>query len=148
MPCRTQALGNPSYLGPNGAGQSAKLANQLIVAITIGAVAEAFQLAERAGCDLAVLQKALQGGFADSRILIQHGERMVKSDYEPGGRCRSQLKDIVHNAQKVAADAGLNATAGRQPLKMVFAAWLTTITAVTWITLPIFTGCRSAQNNA
>lgn len=102
-----EALGNPNYMGPNGAGQSAKLANQLIVAITIGAVAEAFKLAESAGCDLAVLQKALQGGFADSRILIQHGERMVKGDYVPGGRSRSQLKDI-HNAQHLAADSNLD----------------------------------------
>ncbi len=101
------ALGNPNYMGPNGAGQSAKLANQLIVAITIGAVAEAFKLAESAGCDLAVLQKALQGGFADSRILIQHGERMVKGDFEPGGRSRSQLKDI-RNAQQVAAANNLD----------------------------------------
>lgn len=95
------ALGKPHYLGPNGTGQSAKLANQLIVAITIGAVAEAFKLAEASGCDLGVLQKALQGGFADSRILIQHGERMVNGDYAPGARSRTQLKDI-HNARQVA----------------------------------------------
>ncbi|MEJ2681023.1 MAG: NAD(P)-dependent oxidoreductase [Gammaproteobacteria bacterium] len=96
-----QALGRPHYLGLHGAGQSAKLANQLIVAITIGAVAEAFQLARLAGCDLSALHKALQGGFADSRILVEHGERMIKGDYTPGGRSRSQLKDI-HNAQHMA----------------------------------------------
>jgi 2-hydroxy-3-oxopropionate reductase len=102
-----QIFGRPNHLGDVGAGQTAKLANQLIVAITIGAVAEAFKLAESAGCDSAVLQKALQGGFADSRILEQHGERMVKRDFEPGGRSRSQLKDI-DNALALARDSVLN----------------------------------------
>lgn len=100
------ALGRPNLIGPLGAGQSAKLANQLIVAITIGAVAEAFKLGESAGCDTAVLRQALRGGFADSRILELHGERMVMRDFEPGGRSRSQLKDI-HNALDVAAASGL-----------------------------------------
>ena len=102
-----EAMGRPNLIGPLGAGQSAKLANQLIVAITIGAVAEAFKLAESAGCDASVLRQALQGGFADSRILELHGERMVKRDFVPGGRSRSQLKDI-HNALAVAGEAGLD----------------------------------------
>lgn len=101
------ALGTPHHLGPNGAGQSAKLANQLIVAITIGGVAEAFKLAEAEGCDLAVLQKALQGGFADSRILVQHGERMVNANYTPGGRSITQLKDL-NNARQVADERNLD----------------------------------------
>jgi 2-hydroxy-3-oxopropionate reductase len=101
-----EVLGRPTLIGPLGAGQSAKLANQLIVAITIGAVAEAFKMAESAGCDPATLRQALRGGFADSRILEQHGLRMVERDFEPGGRSRSQLKDI-HNALAVAAEHGL-----------------------------------------
>ncbi len=101
-----QSMGRPNLIGPLGAGQSAKLANQLIVAITIGAVAEAFKLGESAGCDPAILRTALRGGFADSRILELHGERMVKRDFAPGGRSRSQLKDI-HNALAVAGEAGL-----------------------------------------
>ncbi len=102
-----EAMGRPNLIGPAGAGQTAKLANQLIVAITIGAVSEAFKLAESAGCDLAVLQQALQGGFADSTILKQHGMRMVKRDFTPGGRCQSQLKDL-RNAQALAGKMGLD----------------------------------------
>ena len=102
-----ELFGRPNFIGPFGAGQSAKLANQLIVAITIGAVAEAFKLAESAGCDTATLRSALQGGFADSRILDLHGERMVNRNWEPGGRSKSQLKDIV-NAQEVAKESHLD----------------------------------------
>lgn len=102
-----EAMGRPNLIGPIGAGQTAKLANQLIVAITIGAVSEAFKLAEGAGCDLAVLQQALQGGFADSTILKQHGLRMVNRDFEPGGRCQSQLKDI-RNAMALADKTDLD----------------------------------------
>lgn len=102
-----EAMGRPNLIGPAGAGQTAKLANQLIVAITIGAVSEAFKLAETAGCDLAVLQQALQGGFADSTILKQHGLRMVNRDFTPGGRSHSQLKDI-RNAQALAREMGLD----------------------------------------
>jgi len=101
-----EALGRPNLIGPIGAGQTAKLANQLIVAITIGAVAEAFKLAESAGCDSAILRQALRGGFADSRILDLHGERMVNRNFVPGGRAKSQLKD-VHNALSLAAASGL-----------------------------------------
>jgi len=89
-----EAMGRPNLMGGVGTGQTAKLANQLIVATTIGAVAEAFKLAENAGCDIAVLQQALQGGFADSRILDLHGMRMVNRDFTPGGRSHSQLKDL------------------------------------------------------
>jgi len=98
------ALGRPNLIGPSGAGQVAKLANQLIVAVTIGAVAEAFKLAESAGCDPAVLRDALRGGFADSRILELHGERMVTRDFVPGGRSVTQLKDLRNILS--AAEAG------------------------------------------
>lgn len=99
-------LGRATHLGPSGAGQVAKLANQLIVATTIGAVAEAFRLAQSAGCDAAALRNALMGGFADSRILELHGARMVAGDFQPGGRSVAQLKDL-DNAMDVAQAAGL-----------------------------------------
>jgi len=93
-----EVLGRPKHLGPLGSGQIAKLANQVIVATTIGAVAEGFRLAEAGGCDLAALREALMGGFADSRILDLHGARMVASDFEPGGRSATQLKDLDNAA--------------------------------------------------
>lgn len=96
-------LGRPTHMGQIGTGQTAKLANQLIVAITIGAVAEAFTLAQSAGCDLGTLREALRGGFADSRILDLHGARMVKGDFVPGGRSVAQLKDL-NNALNVAGE--------------------------------------------
>ncbi|MDQ0455830.1 NAD(P)-dependent oxidoreductase [Rhizobium paknamense] len=99
-------LGRPTHMGPLGTGQTAKLANQLIVAVTIGAVAEAFTLAQSAGCDLATLRGALRGGFADSRILDLHGQRMVEGNFVPGGRSVAQLKDL-NNALDVAAESAL-----------------------------------------
>lgn len=92
------AMGRPTLLGPVGAGQVAKLANQLIVATTIGAVAEGFRLAQAGGCDLKELRSALMGGFADSRILELHGQRMVEENYVPGGRSVAQLKDLDNAA--------------------------------------------------
>jgi 2-hydroxy-3-oxopropionate reductase len=102
-----EVLGRPTLLGSVGAGQATKLANQLIVATTIGAVAEGLRLAEAAGCDPAAVRHALMGGFADSRILELHGARMVAGDYAPGGRSVAQLKDIV-NALAVARDNALD----------------------------------------
>lgn len=83
-----------THLGPSGAGQVTKLANQLIVAQTIDAVAQALRLAELAGLDSALVRKALLGGFAESRILDLHGDRMVRRDFAPGGRSTLQLKDV------------------------------------------------------
>lgn len=85
---------NITHCGPVGCGQVTKIANQMIVALTIGAVAEAMALAERAGVAPAVLQQALKGGFADSRILEVHGARMVAESFAPGGRARIQRKDV------------------------------------------------------
>lgn len=104
-------LGRPTHLGPVGSGQMTKLANQLIVASTIGAVAEGLRLAEAGGCDPASVRKALMGGFADSRILELHGKRMVEGDFAPGGRCAAQLKDI-NNALAEAARMGLDLPLG------------------------------------
>jgi 2-hydroxy-3-oxopropionate reductase len=102
-----ELLGRPTHLGAIGAGQTAKLANQLIVAITIGAVAEAFTLAQAAGCDIGLLRQALRGGFADSRILDLHGARMVEGNFVPGGRSAAQLKDL-DNALAVAGETALS----------------------------------------
>ena len=85
---------NITHLGPSGAGQVTKLANQLIVAQTIDAVAQALRLAELSGVDPALVRKALLGGFAESRILDLHGDRMVRRDFKPGGRATLQLKDV------------------------------------------------------
>ena len=90
-----QAVGRRiTHLGPVGSGQVAKLANQLIVAQTIDAVAQALRLAELAGLDSARVREALLGGFAESRILQLHGDRMVRRDFAPGGRSALQLKDV------------------------------------------------------
>ncbi|MEO0991693.1 MAG: NAD(P)-dependent oxidoreductase [Pseudomonadota bacterium] len=88
------ALGRPVLVGPSGSGELAKLANQGIVAVTIGAVAEAMLLLKQGGADAAAVRDALKGGFADSTILQQHGQRMTDGNFAPGGRSRSQLKDI------------------------------------------------------
>lgn len=89
-----EAMGRPIHVGPAGAGQLAKLANQAIVAITIGAVAEATLLVSEGGGDLDAFRTALKGGFADSTILQQHGGRMEAGDFAPGGRVAVQIKDL------------------------------------------------------
>lgn len=89
-----EILGKPTRIGPVGAGQLAKLANQAIVGITIGAVSEALLLAARGGADPAAVREALMGGFASSRILELHGQRMIDRDFAPGAPARIQLKDM------------------------------------------------------
>lgn len=89
-----KAIGRPTFVGRSGCGQIAKLANQGIVAITIGAVAEAILLAEKAGLEKGALRQALAGGFADSVILQQHGARMEARNFVPGGKSAFQLKDL------------------------------------------------------
>jgi len=102
-----EAMGHATHVGPNGCGQLAKLANQVIVAITIGAVSEAFILAGGGGADRAQVREALQGGFASSRILTEHGKRMVDRNFEPGGPSKFQLKDLK-NALAAAERLGLD----------------------------------------
>jgi 2-hydroxy-3-oxopropionate reductase len=87
-------MGRAVRVGPDGSGQLSKLANQTIVAVTIGVVAEAMLLAEKGGADPAAIRDALKGGFADSVILQQHGERMTTGNFVPGGLTKFQLKDI------------------------------------------------------
>lgn len=95
-----------THVGEVGAGQVAKAANQVIVALTIGAVSEALVLARKAGVDPARVRDAIRGGFAESRILELHGERMVEGDFSPGGRSTVQLKD-VNQALDLAASLGV-----------------------------------------
>ncbi len=99
-------LGRVHHLGGVGAGQTAKLVNQVIVAGTIAAVAEALALAERAGLDPAAVVTALQGGFADSRVLREHGERMATRNFVAGASNRVFLKDL-DAIQSLAADEGI-----------------------------------------
>ena len=102
------ALGRATQVGPHGAGQLAKLANQMIVGITIGAVAEALLFAAKGGADMAQVRTAISGGFAESRILQLHGQRMVERDFAPRGRMAVQLKDM-RNALATAGEIGFDA---------------------------------------
>lgn len=103
-----QVFGHPTHVGPVGAGQLAKLANQMIVGATIGIVAEALLLCERGGANMAKVKEAITGGFADSRILQVHGQRMVERDFAPRGRMSVQLKDL-RNALSTAGEVGFDA---------------------------------------
>jgi 2-hydroxy-3-oxopropionate reductase len=85
---------NITLIGPAGSGQVTKVANQIIVALNIEAVAEALVFAARAGADPAKVRQALMGGFAASRILEVHGERMVKRTFNPGFRIELHQKDL------------------------------------------------------
>jgi len=97
---------NIVHVGPSGAGQIAKACNQLVVAATIEAVAEALVLAERAGVDAAKVREALLGGFAGSKILEVHGQRMLDRAFDPGFRARLHRKDariVLDTAKEVGA---------------------------------------------
>jgi 2-hydroxy-3-oxopropionate reductase len=85
---------NITLVGGNGAGQTCKVANQIIVALNIEAVAEALLFASKAGADPAKVRQALMGGFASSRVLEVHGERMIKRTFEPGFRIELHQKDL------------------------------------------------------
>lgn len=101
-------LGRPTHVGPHGSGQLAKLANQMIVGITIGAVAEALLFAAKGGADMEKVREAIGGGFADSRILQLHGQRMVDRDFAARARMTVQLKDM-RNALATANETGFDA---------------------------------------
>jgi 2-hydroxy-3-oxopropionate reductase len=94
---------NPTLEGPIGSGQVSKLANQIIVGVTIGAVAEAITLCEKAGVDGNKFIKALEGGFADGKILQNHGKRMIDKDFSPKGKVSTHLKDM-NNILECAGD--------------------------------------------
>lgn len=101
-------LGRATHVGPHGSGQLAKLANQMIVGITIGAVAEALLLCEKGGADMGKVKQAISGGFADSRILQVHGQRMVERDFAKRAAITVQLKDM-RNALTTASEIGFDA---------------------------------------
>jgi 3-hydroxyisobutyrate dehydrogenase-like beta-hydroxyacid dehydrogenase len=103
------AMGRVTHIGPVGTGQMTKLANQIIVGATMVAVAEALHFAAEGGADPAAVRKALMGGFADSRILNIHGERMVERNFVPGGPAEYQLKDL-RTAKALAATSGMHFT--------------------------------------
>jgi len=89
-------LGNPTLVGPVTSGQISKLANQIIVGVTIGAVAEAVTLCEKSGTNPSKMIEALSGGWADSKILQTHGKRMIVKDFSPKGKTTTQLKDMTN----------------------------------------------------
>ena len=89
-------LGNPTLVGPVSSGQISKLANQIIVGVTIGAVAEAVTLCEKSGTNPSKMIEALSGGWADSKILQTHGKRMISKDFSPKGKTTTQLKDMTN----------------------------------------------------
>jgi 2-hydroxy-3-oxopropionate reductase len=95
---------NVTLVGGNGDGQTCKVANQIIVGLTIEAVGEALLFASKAGADPAKVREALMGGFASSKILEIHGERMIKRTFDPGFRIELHQKDLnlaLSNARKL-----------------------------------------------
>jgi 3-hydroxyisobutyrate dehydrogenase-like beta-hydroxyacid dehydrogenase len=103
------AMGRVTHIGPTGTGQMTKLANQIIVGATMAAVAEALHFLKEGGANPAAARKALMGGFADSKILNIHGERMIERNFVPGGPAEYQLKDM-RTAQALAAKGGMHFT--------------------------------------
>ena len=97
---------NINHIGDHGAGQVTKAANQIIVAMTIQAVAEAFIFAKKSGVDPAKVHQAIMGGYAQSRVLELHGKRMLDRNFQPGGKVRSHRKDI-EIALSVAREQGI-----------------------------------------
>jgi len=88
------AMGRPTRVGPVGCGQLAKLCNQLIVGGTLSIIAEALLLAQAGGADPTAVRAAIRGGFAESRLLEVHGQRMLDRNFVPGGQIKSQAKDM------------------------------------------------------
>jgi 2-hydroxy-3-oxopropionate reductase len=107
-----------THVGDAGAGQIAKAANQVVVAVTIQAVAEALVLARKARVDPARVREALLGGFAQSRVLELHGQRMLDGDYEPGGKLRLHRKDLA-NALQLGQEAGVPLFATAQAAQLM-----------------------------
>ena len=107
-----------THVGEIGSGQIAKAANQMIVGITIGAIAEAFSMADEAGVDLGKMRSALTGGFADSAILQKHGERMIERNFEPGGKVVTQRKDLYQALEFSEGELGLELPFSRLALEL------------------------------
>lgn len=100
-------MGHTTLVGPAGCGQVAKLCNQLIVGGTLAIIAEALLLAQAGGADPAAVRTAIRGGFAESRILEVHGQRMLERNFMPGGQVKSQAKDM-ENVLIAASAAGVH----------------------------------------
>ncbi len=100
------AMGRATHVGVAGCGQLAKLCNQLIVGGTLNIVAEALLLAQAGGANPIAVREAIRGGFAESRILEVHGQRMLDRNFMPGGQVKSQYKDM-ENILVAAAGAGI-----------------------------------------
>jgi 2-hydroxy-3-oxopropionate reductase len=101
------AMGNPERvvrIGDSGAGQTCKVCNQMVIGGTLAAVSEAFALARKAGVDASRVREALLGGFAASRVLEVHGERMLQSNYKPGFRTRLYAKDMRIASETLSAN--------------------------------------------
>jgi len=114
-----EALGKSvTHIGPPGAGQIAKAANQIVVALTIQAVSEALTLARKAGVDAARVREALLGGLAQSKILEMHGERMLSGDFEPGFRLSLHRKDLAI-ALEIAREEGVPLLATAQAAEVM-----------------------------
>ena len=101
------AMGRATHVGPVGCGQLAKLCNQLIVGGTLNIVAEALLLAQAGKANPSAVRDALRGGFAESRILEVHGQRMLDRNFMPGGQVKSQYKDM-ENILIAAAESGVS----------------------------------------
>ena len=97
------SMGRATHVGPVGCGQLAKLCNQLIVGGTLNIVAEALLLAQAGGANPSAVRNALRGGFAESRILEVHGQRMLDRNFMPGGQVKSQYKDMENILAAAAA---------------------------------------------
>jgi len=98
---------NITYIGKSGSGQITKACNQILVAGTLVAVSEVLLMAKKSGCNLNLVREALMGGFANSKILEVHGNRMISSDYKPGFKSKLHLKDL-DIALNIAKDLNIN----------------------------------------
>ena len=107
------AMGRATHVGKAGCGQLAKLCNQLIVGGTLNIVAEALILAQAGGANPSAVREAIRGGFAESRILEVHGQRMLDRNFMPGGQVKSQYKDM-ENILVAAAEAGITLPLAQQ----------------------------------
>ena len=101
------AMGRPFRVGPCGAGQLTKLCNQVIVAISIAGLSEAMLLAEAGGANPASVRDALRGGFAESRVLQEHGNRIIERNWGPGAQVKNTLKDL-DTVLRTARECGLD----------------------------------------
>src|SRR5690606_14619610 len=115
-----------THMGPVGAGQATKVVNQIIVALTIEAVAEGMAVAEASGIDPATVREALSGGFASSRVLELHGQRMIDRAFEPGFRIRLHRKDLgiaLASAEHYGAELPGTAAVARQMDQALARSW-------------------------